>query len=355
MDWGKLPLLGSLLAFQFPLALAFILGHTPPAGRARWAMIVLCLFGVFASTLVHSRSLVLITIFVVCYLFSGWWASWRSRGVQIAFFGVTLLGLILVGVTVQSRELLRLALDPYLRSGMWMTLIVLGLSIFAFKQFPRAAFACILSVPLLLASLFVPISKIFFPPQSQTLLDRPFVETVLFYPLALLGGLGLAGLVKTVNSKRVAVLLAVLLGGCLLFGLVTSDTFAPSECCILFGTDDAVAVNWLDKNLPKGATILIASTELRVLESSQSTEFHGSDGGLWIAPLTGRGVLMSPYRTDFRTVATHADLCTRHVTHVYVGGLGQHFDRVQLNMNPGWYSPLLSLPGANVYRVISCP
>jgi hypothetical protein len=178
---------------------------------------------------------------------------------------------------------------------------------------------------------------------------------VLFYPLTLLGGLGFAGLVKMISSKRVTVLLVVLLGGWLLAGLVTNDTFAPSECCILFGTDDAVAISWLDKNLPEGATILIASTELKVIESSQLTEFYGSDGGLWIAPLTGREVLMLPYRTDFRTVATHTDLCTHHMTHVYIGGLGQHFDEYQLNMNPIWYSRLLSLSGAKVYRVIGCP
>jgi len=65
-----------------------------------------------------------------------------------------------------------------------------ALSIIAFRKYPRLAFSALLTVALLTGGLFIPV------PGSPylTLLDRPLVEMLMFIPLAILGGLGCAGL-----------------------------------------------------------------------------------------------------------------------------------------------------------------
>src|SRR4030095_6560668 len=78
--------------------------------------------------------------------------------------------------------------------------IVLFLSIFAQWVYPKLAFATILAIFLLFGSLFIPVKGI--PGYIDlTLLDRPFIEMILFLPLSFLGGLGLAGLEQSLRNE----------------------------------------------------------------------------------------------------------------------------------------------------------
>ena len=113
---------------------------------------------------------------------------------------------------------------------------------------------------------------------NTTLLDRPFVEMFLYLPLAMLGGFGLAGLQQTLQNKidirfnkSIGVLFILLVS----INAFFKYNLYPSDCCAIVSQDDLTAIQWIDKNLPQNAHILISSTDLNVLPT---TAYQGSAG-----------------------------------------------------------------------------
>jgi hypothetical protein len=236
------------------------------------------------------------------------------------------------------------------------------LSIFAQWTYPRLAFACILIIAFLLGSIFVPANV---PGYGDlTMLDRPFVEMILYLPLSLLGGLGLAGLEQrlqqfvstrqTTHNWSVGSI-HVLFTGAILLNALFGYNLYPADCCSIVGKDDLVAIDWIAKNLPPEARILISSTELRVLATDSSQGSVGADAGTWITPLTDRVTSALPFQSDFSQPATFDLLCAMDVDYIYIGDQGATFRAEQLSPYPDRYRLLLSMPKAKVYQVIGCP
>jgi hypothetical protein len=243
-----------------------------------------------------------------------------------------------------------------------ITGIVLFLSIFAQWVYPKLAFSIILGIFLLLGSLFIPLQGL--PGYIDlTLLDRPFVEMILFLPLAFLGGLGLAGLERILQRAQarmgnIAFIIGKSIGLFFVAVLFINASFNyevyPSGCCSIVGRDDLVALDWMDKNLPSDARILTSSTELRVLATDSFQGSAGGDAGAWIHPLTDRVTLPMPYFSDFSQQPTLDSLCTMQVNYIYVGETGLTFDDTKITPHPDWYRALLSMPKVKVYQVIGC-
>jgi hypothetical protein len=222
--------------------------------------------------------------------------------------------------------------------------------------------ASFLAIFFLLGSLLIPIQV---PGYGRsTLLDRPFVEMILYLPLSLLGGTGLAGLEKRLLPLRdkwpyervwpapYLSSLAILL---LLLYAAATYNFYPAGCCSIVGRDDLVAIDWMDKHLPIDARIAISSTELRVIDSDSPQGAAGGDAGIWIQPLTDRVTVLMPYQSDFSQRATFHTLCRKGAGYLYVGEIGTTFNNGLLTGNPDWYRVLLSMPTAKLYQVIGCP
>jgi hypothetical protein len=178
---------------------------------------------------------------------------------------------------------------------------------------------------------------------------------ILFLPLSLLGGLGLAGLGEKLQGRfvwgRVVALLAV--------GIVAVNTFFtydlyPSDCCVIVGNDDVAAMDWVADQLPVDARIGISSTTLKVMISESHEGDVGADAGIWVTPLTGRTTVLLPSNLDFSQQAAVDYLCQAGVSHLFVGEVGQVFDRGLLDARPEWYRPLLSMPKTGVYEVVGC-
>jgi hypothetical protein len=213
----------------------------------------------------------------------------------------------------------------------------------------------------LLGSLLVPVRV---PDYGNlTLLDRPFVEMILYLPLSILGGAGLAGLEKCLRQltdrwpikylKPIEYLSDVFIV-LLLVNAFANYNLYQAECCSIVGRDDLVAIDWMDKNLPTQARILISSTELRVLASDSPQGAAGGDAGIWITPLTGRATLSLPYQSDFSQPAIFNTLCKRRAEYIYVGEKGAVFNTELLSTHPDRYQLLLSMPKAKIYRVTGC-
>jgi hypothetical protein len=222
--------------------------------------------------------------------------------------------------------------------------------------------ASILVILLLLGSLLIPIRL---PGYGRlTLLDRPFVEMILYLPLSFLGGAGLAGLEKAVQQltarwPRIRFPFAQSVGGLLIVLLLLHTAvkynFYTANCCSIVGRDDLVAIDWIDKNLPPDARIAISSTELKVIVSDSPQGASGGDAGIWIAPLTDRTTILLPYQSDFSQRATFNALCKRRAGYLYVGEIGTTFNNGILSEYPDWYRILLSMPKTKIYQVTGCP
>jgi hypothetical protein len=164
-----------------------------------------------------------------------------------------------------------------------------------------------------------------------------------------------AGALSERTRLYVRILAIVLIPGFTGLASVVNYDFHPSDCCNFVGHDDTLAFDWLDKNLPPEARILVAAAPLNVLPAGPSKNLAGSDAGIWIQALTGRKTVPASYETDFRSASTWKQLCRRQMEYIYIGGTEQAFNPAQLKRKAEWYQEILFLPEAQLYQVTGCP
>jgi hypothetical protein len=363
VDWGKYPALTSLALITFVLSLAYLFTKYGSALIASkyWGLHGILFAAIAMSIFTHSRSLIIFAMACVAWIVARLWQK-LPKPAQLVFWGIVILGIVAELIFIRTKDVFGPLFDPYTNKGLWITLIVLFLSIFAQWTFPKLALSIIFFIFLLLGSLFIPVKGI--PGYIDlTLLDRPFVEMILFLPLSLLGGLGLTGLERTLQAAQtrpgnVTFLLSKYIGVVFVAVLFINALFKyevyPSGCCSIVGRDDLVALDWMDKNLPVDARILISSIELRVLATDSFQGSAGTDAGIWINPLTGRAISSLPYFSDFSQSTILDTLCSMQVNYIYIGEAGQTFDDTKIAPHPDWYKNLLSMPKVKVYEVIGC-
>ena len=194
MDWGKYPALTSLMLIMFVVSLAYLSIHyrkTLSTG-SYWGLNTILVVASVAAVFTHSRALVIFGIFALAWILAALWQR-LPKLLQGAVLVAILAGIAAELRFIQTKDVLGPLFDPYTNKGLWITVLVLFLTLFAQWAYPRLTFTLILVIALMLGSLFIPAQGI--PGYADlTLLDRPFVEMILFLPLSLLGGPGLAGL-----------------------------------------------------------------------------------------------------------------------------------------------------------------
>ncbi len=364
MDWGKYPALASLALVPFVLSITYLFvdGRNVLSKPQKAGLVILLLAGSVISVFLHSRSLVLYLLLAAAWLITLLWNRMKKwpRLLVLILFLLALVGEI---VYIQSKGILGPLFDAYGPKGILVSAVVLVLSVFAYSRYRGFVFFCITSMILLLASLFVPLGHLVPGYVNTTPLDRPYVQMVLYLPLTLLGGFGLAGLEQFLQGRNIrlgkndfalsSMIGALLIAVVAVHGLLRYELY-PSDCCLIASQDDLKAIQWLDNNLPTGAPILTSSTDLNVLPTNQYQGSAGGDAGTWITPLTGRPVSLLPFNTDFSQGTTLETLCERQVHFIYVGKTGWFFNNAPMNAQPDKYKILLDLPKAKIYEVIGC-
>jgi hypothetical protein len=364
VNWGKYPALTSLVLIQFVLSVAYLTAQSRSAltPHKKWALDALLVSGIMLAGFFHSRALVVIGIGILAWETARWWQKLPTEP-QFYVFYATLVGILLEVVFIGNHEVLNPLFDSYGHKGLLVTCIVLFLAIFAQKSYPQLAFSMILGIFLLLGSLFIPTLKIIPRFANLTLLDRTFVEMILYLPLSFLGGLGLAGLEQTLTNEQARLggfrilrggTIGVLFSGLILGNAIIQYEFYPSDCCNIVGRDDLVAIDWMKENLPSDARILISSTELIVKASGSLQGYSPADAGAWITPLTGRVTIPLPYDTNLAKKKKFNSLCKMQIDYVYIGAIGRSFHAPRLRARPDWYRSLLSMSRTEVYQVIGC-
>ncbi len=360
VNWGKYPALASLPLIQFVLGTAYLLTKQKNAVSTKKGrgLIVLIVLSVLISTFFHSRSLVIFGIAILAWVTGTYWKKFPYIFQALVVFAFS-VGIYFELTLIQGQAILKPLADPYINNGLLTTLTILFLTLFAIKSYPSLAFSNIVAIFLLMGSLFIPVTRFIPGYGNQTLLDRPFIEMILYLPLSLLGGLGFAGLFQYLGRWQYIRLPLNKAVGFLLFGLLavnvlTNYNFYPSDCCKIVELDDLTTISWLDKNLPSDARILISTTELVLLPSASSQGSVGADAGIWILPLTGRSTFPMSSNSDFGQREMLDILCKMNITYIYVGETGQPFDDAQIQMHTAWYKALLSIQKAGIYQVVGC-
>ena len=361
VNWGKYPALAGLLVLELVLSIAYFIS-SKRSTRNRPLLIATLTLTILVSTFFHSRTLVVIAI-----AFASWFVAGRlqARSVVSRYISLVVLlaGMLILGILIWKNPLLKLTLEPYLIDGIWITLAVVALSPFGFAKFPRGVYFNILLSLSVLIAMFIPVGNWLPGHENQTLLDRPLVEMLLFLPLSILSGLGLAGLLQLLSDisgipeqirPYTWLLTTIVAFGFAGFMSIENYDFYPSDCCSFVGYDDTVALDWLDKNLPHDARFLIAATQMNVLPSGPSQNLAGTDAGIWISALTGRKTTTARFDTDFRSKDILAWLCQKHIDYIYIGGTDQVFDAVQFYARTNWYKKTLSLPNVQLFQVTGC-
>jgi hypothetical protein len=128
----------------------------------------------------------------------------------------------------------------------------------------------------------------------------------------------------------------------------------PSDCCKIMSADDLDAIQWIDNDLPEDARILVASTDLNVLPTTDYQGSAGGDAGTWINPLTGRTTIYMPFTTDFNQQQTLDRICESQVGYIYVGKTGTVFNESGMDAQPDKYKLVLFVPKTKVYQVVGC-
>jgi len=362
VNWGKYPALTSLVVIQFVFSIAYIASQYRKGSSKQWGLFAILGLGIFIAGLIHTRSVVIIGMAFASWMAAKWWCN-SPKLIRFLILFLILSVILIEVIFIQSLDVLKVVFDPYIRNGFLITSIILLLSPFAFRSFPHLALSSALAILFLLSSLFIPVVRLIPGYGYLTLLDRPFVEMVLYFPLSILGGLEYTGLEQCLldiqqkrrNSyKGVHILANTSLLGIMLLHVFVNYNFYPSDCCKIVSYDDLVSFDWIDKNLPLDARILVSTTELRVLASNESEGYVGADAGVWIPSLANRQTFGLPNTLNFGQQSTIDMLCKHEITSIYVGGTKQSFDDSQLSTHPDWYQIVLFLPKAQVYKIIGC-
>jgi len=361
VNWGKYPAIAGLLAFEIVLGIAYF-GFQKKTYRKRYTIFGALVLGIIISTFIHSRTLIIIALSLACWFLAGRMRT-LSRTLQYFSTGMLIAGVLILGTLIQREPLLKLTLEPYLEDGFWITMLVLVLTPFAWIKFSKDFYFSILFILGVFASLYISLNQMLPGYANQTLLDRPFVEMVLYFPVSVLGGLGLAGLLQFIRGMkgipRKANVYARLLIISSCFGLaaiipMANYDFYPSDCCNFVKYDDTIAIDWLNRNSPPDARILAASTAMHVLPSGPSASAVGTDAGIWLPNLTGRQIILMPFNLDFRSRDTTEQLCQKRIDYIYVGNTTQSFETTQLREKPDWYRGVLLLPTVQLYQLKDC-
>jgi hypothetical protein len=185
--------------------------------------------------------------------------------------------------------------------------------------------------------------------QSFPLIDRPFVQTALYLPLAVLAGLGIAGLARRPTRTRVmSVLPGALLALLLIVGMPRVSAHYPDSCCAYASHDDLRALEWLRLKASPRARIVIAG--LRA-----GTRLVETDAGAWVYAMTGLDTAKRSYNSTLYDPGFIQGVCQgdRDV-YLYAGGGPMSFEVPPLPAIAADYGVAYSSGAASILFARAC-
>jgi hypothetical protein len=328
VNWGKFPALAAISTTPIILSLASSILD----GKSKERATTIC-FGLLliCSAITHTRAIVLIALFGITVFFISLLKlpekfSTRKSIVYSLLFLMTLLPLLTNIRTYFSRPMLGIAL--------------LFLLPFAFRSYPKE----ISSLFVFIASTWAFDFILFLLSVNFSWLDAQFINIYLFIPLSMIGGLGIAGAMRSIPTKLSLFFPLTLL----LFTIYNTPwqaTLKPDSCCNYYSQDDQIAFDWIYRNTNDKDLFIIS-----VIEDAQK---HGTDAGIWIHPFTNRSTNKVVFNTNWEEgIISTCNSGTSDI-YVYAGGHQYSFSSKILS-NLSWVKPVFERGKINIFKVIKC-
>lgn len=352
VNWGKYPALLSLVGFQFVFCLGYILVKHNLTQNQKSKLYWLIVLSIPITALIHTRTLIVFLLLATSLFIA---SQINKIPIRAQYFSFILL-FIIFGIEIYyiaQNPALSPLITGYTQRDLWALILVLFLIPFSIKSFLHLVYFLLTTLCFSMFFLFLPISL--FNYGTQTLLDRPFVQMLLYFPFSIIAGLGVANLIVTTQkTPYVKFLISFALFGFVLLNVKFNYNFYPSDCCQLVSRDDLTAIAWIENNLSLDAKILIASSRLYVTSYEPTQTQAGVDAGIWIQPLTNRNTHFIYISTNFEEQESLAYVCEEKIKYIYIGSTPQSFNEIQIASKPNWYQPIFLLPKVRIYQVIGC-
>ncbi len=335
VNWGKFPALSSLAVM--PAALAF-LGYYLHGNPPKTTPLVFGLVLLAGITLLHTRIIICVILAVVSLFLSNELQTADELGSfqSIRFSALFILSLLPIH---------QLIIDFY--GGIPTAIAWIILLPFAFQSHPKlsvgiffftlGAWTVALVPPLLIEN-------------TQGLLDRQFLEIMLYIPFSIMGGVGFVGLVRKIKPNiTVRWFVVPALIGCVLFTFLQGQSLYPDPCCVYFKEDDQLAFQWIQKNTSADSLFIISTF-------NNNEKIVGTDAGIWIYPLLGRNTNRLRFDTHWDSVEEMEKirLFSEKDIYIYMGGGNYSFNDAQLASGK-WTRPVFKTGQTTIYKLTGCP
>ena len=334
VNWGKFPALISLALL--PAFIAFLILYirdgTKNSRAVYWGMIL-----VIGLVLVHTRIVICLALVLIGFFLS----SKLIRKNEIEFPQSVRLSLLYVFCLWPISQLIA---NFYLRFPLWIVFLLL--LPYAFQNYPKVSVGIFFfTAGMWLVTLFPQIVY----KNDQMLLDRQFLEIVLYIPFSVMGGTGFEGTIRKLSFNQTSRwIVAGILVGCVIFNSRNSASLLPDSCCNYFQESDRYAFQWLQENASDDSLVIISSFD-------DGDKIFGTDAGIWIYPLVGLNTNKLPFNTIWHLPNVIKEICKigTQETYVYMGGRQYSFNNVQL-VQQKWIELVYKSGGTEIYQVSKC-
>ena len=333
VNWGKFPALASVAMLPVAVSLPLLL-FDRRLDRTRVVSYGLILL--MGIVFVHTRTVIcLLLIFADVFIVS----KLRIEN-KFGFFQSTRFTLLFV---ISLWPLSHLLIDFYNKAPILIILLIL--MPFAFQTYPAISIGDFVFLSGISLITFIPN---LLSVGGQALLDRQFLEIMLYVPLSLMGGLGFGGLVKKLETHLALkwIVVAVLIG-CVLAN-ITPLSFYPDSCCNYFKENDRLAFEWIRDNSSSHTLFFISTI-------NDGSKTYGTDAGIWITPLQKIATNKLPFNTQWNSIVLLNEICSSSTkdTYIYMGGRENSFDNNQLSQS-AWVSPVFRAGEVVIYKISDC-
>jgi len=339
-QWGKYPAILSVQFFLWFYSI-YLLIQKNDIPKKRLFSFLFTLMCLFIGLIFHTRIVIIIVLFfVIQKLFEHNTTVKKDTHLNLFLF-VALLGNLIL-LYINDFEDFQHIYIKYLQESGLTALLLLFFARFFRHQSKQLFYQQVIFIVFLLVMLNIPIPHGLLNRNAEYLIDRPFLEIILFIPLTLIMAIAVTNFTNMllISGKRIRSLRIYRAVAIVFLGVMSVFTYPiRSSCCVILDPPNIAVIQRIKAELPSNAKILIAV----------GTWSSYYDAGIWISPLTGIQTVNWSYDTDFDKDVL-LSLCKQSVMYIYVGNTAYSFSRLSLqNANSG--QELFQVNGVSLFKL----
>lgn len=339
-QWGKYPAILGVQFFLWFYSIYLLIQKKDVPQKSLFSLLftLVCLF---IGLIFHARIVIVIVLFFVIQKLVEQHTMVKKYTHLNLFLFVALLG-NLIFLYIYNFEDFQHIYIKYIQESWVSALLLLLFARFFRHQSKQLFYQQVIFSVILLVMLNTSIPYGLLTRDVAHLIDRPFLEIILFIPLTLIMTIAVTNFtnILLISGKRIKSLRIYRAVAIVFLGAVSVFIYpVRSSCCVILDPPNITVIQRIKAELPSNTKILIAAGRW-----SSYTE-----AGIWIYPLTGIQTVKWPYDTDFEKDVQQS-LCKQRVMYIYVGNTAYSFSRLSLqNANIG--QELFQVNGVSLFKL----